>query len=123
VDETGQSYLSLEDLSESHELLPDSGTRSPFGGWKCFDNVDPRVFEALILSVAELHAGWWGQPGILEGVFASSSGGVETLIHNDFHLRNVVVPVEQGHPVIFDWENVCRGVGPTTSPTRLRVRC
>ena len=58
VDETGQSYLSLEDLSESHELLPDSGTRLPFGGWKCFDNVDPRVFEALILSVAELHVGW-----------------------------------------------------------------
>ena len=163
-DSAGHSYLLLEDLTASHELVPDSGTRSPFGGWKCFDNVDAAVFQDLVTCVADLHAGWWGKPDIFEDVFAFSSGdlpsvvdsvtdayigravdelnekdmtddvralcircvegwpvlyeswrqsgGVETLIHNDFHLRNVVVStISDGNPIVFDWENLCRGVG------------
>ncbi len=81
VEETvGHSFLLLEDLSESHELVPDSGTPSPFGGWKCFDNVTSSEFCELVETVAELHAAWWGKPEIREGVFASSTGDLPSVV-------------------------------------------
>ncbi len=34
------------------------------------------------------------------------------MIHNDYHLRNVLMPIaDDGQVIIFDWENLCRGMG------------
>ena len=78
--EVGQSHILLEDLTESHYLVPDSGEKSQFGGWKNFDNVEVDTFIILVQTLGRFHAHWWNDPEIHAGMFASSTGDLPSEI-------------------------------------------
>jgi len=52
----------LEDLSDTHYLVPASDNPSPYGGWRSFDNLSRQTFEEIVAQAARFQAFWWGHP-------------------------------------------------------------
>jgi hypothetical protein len=76
----GQSYMLLEDISETHYLVPASDNRSPYGGWKSFDNLSGDTFRQVVEPLVHFQAFWWEHSRINEPGFLQSTGDMLGMI-------------------------------------------
>ena len=77
-EETGETYLLLEDLTGTHELAELSDTPSPYGGWKCFDTLPRESWEGIVDALVKVQAHWWDHERIHDAHVIAMSGWLST---------------------------------------------